>query len=267
MRAWIDELSNCTMHQALVRCNDAVQAKDDEDERKERHSITSNESASEELYEFQLALANAIEAVAIALRSWPRIYHMARLSSEVLDVPASMDDSEPPAQMIVLEVVLPTPEARLTPVHSRASGVQAPSLSSARSETNPPPAPFVYTPFSLFSKTQTMLLRGKAQADFARSVTQELSKLYPGRSQDVETELDAAEQSPSSAPHVPSALPSLRKSRQQTEVGDDIDLEKGIRQVSGQIFTVPRGHVSQTGAKSFDHSTGIYAAARQGTDG
>ena len=256
------------MHQALIRCNDAVQARDDEAERKERRSITSNEVLEDELYEFQYALANAIEAVAVALRSWPRIYHMARLSSEVLDVPASTDDSAPPAQMIVLEVVLPNPEARLTPIHSRASGVQAPELSSARGETDQPPAPFVYTPFSLFAKTQMMLLRGHAQADFARSVTRELSELYPGRTQDAEVEVTPAavdnRTSQGSAPPDPLFMQTGHRS---SKMSDDLDVEKGMRQISGQVLTIPRVQPVGRSTGTLGQTAGAYASAREGTDG
>ncbi|KIR73688.1 hypothetical protein CNBG_9583 [Cryptococcus deuterogattii R265] len=186
MKAWVRELSNCPMGEVLQRCNEAVlQAEKSED------GMSLHSQVDEALYEFQSALAVAIEALATALRCWPTLHQIATLSPEILEIPASDNDDKPPAEMVVLEVILPAPDARLTPVQSRASGVQAPSLASGRHESDKPPAPFVYTPFSLFTKSQAMLLRARAFQEFSKSTSMDLNKVYPLVPTDVAAELDA----------------------------------------------------------------------------
>ncbi|KIR78424.1 hypothetical protein I306_04566 [Cryptococcus gattii EJB2] len=186
MKAWVRELSNCPMGEVLQRCNDAVlQAEKSED------GMSLHSQVDEALYEFQSALAVAIEALATALRCWPTLHQIATLSPEIIEIPASDDDDKQPAEMVVLEVILPAPDARLTPVQSRASGVQAPSLASGRHESDKPPAPFVYTPFSLFTKSQAMLLRARAFQEFSKSTSMDLNKVYPLVPTDVAAELDA----------------------------------------------------------------------------
>ncbi|WWD19086.1 hypothetical protein CI109_103544 [Kwoniella shandongensis] len=187
MKTWIRELANASMGEVLRRCNEAVEKAENSDD----GSIRSHED--ETLYDFQAAIAVAIEALTTALRCWPTLLDIAKLSPEILEIPASDNDDKMPAQMVVLEVVLPAPDARLTPVQSRASGVQAPGLASGRHESDKPPAPFVYTPFSLFTKSQAMLLRAKGYQDFSRNTAMDLNKVYPLVPTDVAAELDAVD--------------------------------------------------------------------------
>ena len=172
------------MGELLRRCDEAIQKADASD----AGSIAQN-SDDESLYEFQAAIAVAIEALTTALRCWPSLNLIAKLSPEILELPASDHDDKPPAQMIVLEAVLPAPEVKLTPVQSRASGVQAPTLVSGRHESDKPPAPFVYTPYSLFTKSQIMLMRAKGFSEYSRSTTTELLRVYPLLPTDVADEL------------------------------------------------------------------------------
>ncbi|KAK4688817.1 hypothetical protein P7C73_g1293, partial [Tremellales sp. Uapishka_1] len=192
MRAWIRECSNQTMGDVLRMCNEAVHRADTSDNGS--HMSQSIHSFEEALYEFQGAIAVAIEALTTALRCWPTIQALARLSPEILEIPATDFDDKPPAQMVVLEVILPTPEAKLTPIHSRASGVQAPNVHSGRHESDKPPAPFVYTPYSLFTRSQTMLLRGKGFNEYCRGTTSDLNKVYPLNPIDLAGEVALADQ-------------------------------------------------------------------------
>ncbi|WVQ68033.1 uncharacterized protein L199_006239 [Kwoniella botswanensis] len=187
MKAWVRELANANMGEVLRRCNEAVARAENSDD----GSASLHSQIDESLYEFQAAIAVAIEALTTALRCWPTLLDIARLSPEILEIPASDHDDKAPAQMVVLEVVLPAPDARLTPVQSRASGVQAPALASGRHESDKPPAPFVYTPFSLFTKSQAMLLRAKAFQEFSKNTVIDLNKVYPLMPTDVAAELDA----------------------------------------------------------------------------
>lgn len=186
MRTFVRECANLSMAEVLQKCNDAVQEAEASDN-------GSTMSLDEALYEFQAAIAVAIEALTTALRCWPDLQNIARLSPEILDLPTSDQDDKVPAQMIMLEVVLGAPEARMTPVQSRASGVQAPGVKSGRSESDKPPAPFVYTPYSLFTKSQTMLLRAHGVQEFCRSTQGDLARLYPYVASDVAAELDEAD--------------------------------------------------------------------------
>lgn len=189
MKAWIRENSNLTMGELLQMAEDAVHLAETSDSGS--GSIQSQDDES--LYEFQAAIAIAINSLTTALRPWPHIQQLARLSPEVLELPSSNFDHQPPAVMVVLEVILPAPEANLTPVQSRASGVQAPALNTGRSETDKPPLPFIYTPWTLFAKSQNMIMRGKIWSDVCRHFSSELHRLYPPVANDLAAEAAADE--------------------------------------------------------------------------
>lgn len=186
MRAFIRDCSNLSMGEVLQKCNDAVQDAENSDN-------DSQMSLDETLYEFQAAIAVAVEALTTALRCWPDLQVTARLSPEILDLPTSDADDKLPAQMIMFEVVLGAPEARITPVQSRASGVQAPGVRSGRHDSDKPPPPFVYTPYNLFTKSQAMLMRARACHDFNRNTQADLARLYPFVANDVAAELKEAD--------------------------------------------------------------------------
>jgi hypothetical protein len=198
MRAWIRECSNMTMGEVISRANDALQRVESSDSGD--GSIQSQDD--EALYEFQAAMAVAIESLTTALKPWPNIQNIARLSPEILELPSTNYDDESPAQMVVLEVVLPLPDARLSPVQSRASGIQAPPLVSGRSESDKPPAPFIYTPWTLFAKSQNMLIRGKYWSDICKHLHGELVRSYPLVPADLAAEIAAEEKG---IPDIPTA--------------------------------------------------------------
>ncbi|ORX38480.1 hypothetical protein BD324DRAFT_649847 [Kockovaella imperatae] len=197
MRAWIRECSNATMSEILERANESLARADSSDQ----GSIQSRED--EELLEFQAAIVVAMESLTSALKSWPTIQDLARLSPEVLELPSSNFDDDPPAQMVVLEVILPAPEARLTPIQSRASGIQAPVLSSGRADSDKPPPPFIYTPWTLFAKSQNMIIRGKKWNEICKSLNTELIKSYPLIPTDLAAEIDAEEKAIQDIPSLP----------------------------------------------------------------
>lgn len=204
MRTFVRECANLTMGELLARCNDAVQEAEASDNE-------SQVSLDETLYEFQAAIAVAVEALTTALRCWPDLQQTARLSPEILDLPTSESDDKVPAQMIMLEVVLGAPEARITPVQSRASGVQAPGVRSGRHDSDKPPPPFVYTPYILFTKSQAMLMRSRTCADYCRNTQADLARLYPFVANDVAAEMEEADVKRN--PMVPSLLSDHNGSR------------------------------------------------------
>ena len=189
MRAWIRENSNLTMGEMLRKAEEAIHVAETSDSGS--GSIQTEEDES--LYEFQAAIAVAITSLTTALRPWPHIQQLARLSPEVLELPSSNFDDQAPAVMVILEVILPAPEAKLTPVQSRASGVQAPEFETGRVDTDKPPAPFIYTPWTLFAKSQNMIMRGKMWTDACRHFNTELNRLYPQLPNDLAAEFAATE--------------------------------------------------------------------------
>lgn len=191
MKAWIRENSNLTMGELLHKAEEAVHLAETSDSGSGSIQTEDDES----LYEFQAAIAIAINSLITALRPWPHIQQLARLSPEVLELPSSNFDDQPPAVMVVLEVILPAPEVKLTPVQSRASGVQAPALNTGRAETDKPPLPFIYTPWTLFAKSQNMIMRGKIWTDVCRHFSSELNSLYPHIPNDLAAEVAAADKS------------------------------------------------------------------------
>lgn len=103
---------------------------------------------------------------------WPNINDIARLSPEILNVPSS--EGFEPAQLIVLEVVLPKTIYGASEEVGKESAEMQEVTSVRRKQpaiVNEPPAPFTFTPFSLFSSAQTMMIRGQASEGFARQVS------------------------------------------------------------------------------------------------
>ena len=122
-----------------------------------------------ELAAFQTAFYVAIDAMISAIRVIPDMANRSRLSSELLDMPSTLDDSGDPAQMILFHTVVP-PSDQFTPP-SQVIPEYGSSFSSVPT--------FVFTPYTLFSRGQSALLRGKFSKDFAREVRLELYKRYP----------------------------------------------------------------------------------------
>lgn len=218
MRNFVRDCANLSMGEVLQKCNDAVQEAEASDNE-------STMSLDETLYEFQAAIAVAVEALTTALRCWPDLQLTARLSPEILDLPTSEADDKVPAQMIMLEVVLGAPEARITPVQSRASGVQAPGVRSGRHDSDKPPPPFVYTPYNLFTKSQGMLLRSRACNDYCRGTQADLARLYPFVASDVATEIEESDVKRPMVPNPFDSITSASTSKWNARVGK---LGKGL---------------------------------------
>lgn len=188
-RNWLRTISGMTISEVLYQCDEEISKP--VSPRQRRRSMSSQHSGnkwsdseddydddeeSTPLLDFQIALSIAVEALGQAMVGpWPEINDIARLSPEVLTVPSSLDGSTEPAQMIVLEAVLPSimvddggPMFREKP--------ESPDLDNSRrairpfSVTDKPPAPFTFTPFPLFSSAQTMLIKGRGAKEFAKEV-------------------------------------------------------------------------------------------------
>ena len=181
---WLAEAAGMTMGELLDKCNDGLAAA----ETASRMSTASVDD-TEVFFDFLAALAVSLESLTTALRVWPTVSYLARLYPELIELPCSETDDKRPAQMIMLSCILPAPEAKLSPVQTRASGIQVPNLNDSRREWDKPPAPFVYTPWNLFCRSQTMILRGGLADQVSKSLSQEIGRMYTAPAADLAAEI------------------------------------------------------------------------------
>ncbi|PWN54164.1 hypothetical protein IE53DRAFT_365687 [Violaceomyces palustris] len=186
MRSFLGTLDQATMEDAMKICErESIRSGE---RRKYLQSVSSvnvvgghetdaEQEAIELMIQFQTALFIALDALHNSVRFYPKICQTARLSAEVLEVPSSLDDSTPPAEMILVQAVLP--EARTLP--TSYSGSESGHLISDIVPTDKPSSttPFVFSPYTLFSKSQMMLLRGRQADDFEHEVVLEMRRRYP----------------------------------------------------------------------------------------
>lgn len=186
MKTFLGSLDQATMEDAMKVCErESIRSGE---RRKYLQSISSvnvadnheneaEQEAVELMIQFQTALFIALDALHNSVRFYPKICQTARISAEVLEVPSSLDDSTAPAEMILVQAVLP--EARAMPTSYSASEGQ--QVVSDVVPTDKPSAatPFVFVPYTLFSKSQMMLLRGRQADDFEHEVILEMRRRYP----------------------------------------------------------------------------------------
>jgi hypothetical protein len=182
--AWLKSCHNVTLAQLLARCNEALN--DDASSR-----LTAESAEQEIFYDFLAALCVSLESLIAAMRVWPTLPDQARLSPDVIELPTSDSDNKRPAQMLLLSVILPAPDHGLALVQTRASGIQVPQLDSTRRDWDKPPAPFVYSPWNLWSRAQTMILRGAVYRDIAQQFSNEVGKMYAPPVNDIAAEIAA----------------------------------------------------------------------------
>lgn len=163
MRTWVGGLVNRTMGEVADACEMAC-------------GDDVSPQVDQALAMFQASLRISIEAMCAAMPPvWSNLHQCARLSAQVLEVPSSLDDSTPPAQMILFEAVLPSPRPGTV---NADKGLELPGEHKATNIVPGGSSSFVFTPYSLFAKAQMMLLKGEGSADFARNITFQLSKRF-----------------------------------------------------------------------------------------
>lgn len=186
MKTFLGSLDQATMEDAMKVCErESIRSGE---RRKYLQSISSvnvadnheneaEQEAVELMIQFQTALFIALDALHNSVRFYPKICQTARISAEVLEVPSSLDDSTPPAEMILVQAVLP--EARS--MHTSYGASEGQHVASEVVPTDKPSAatPFVFVPYTLFSKSQMMLLRGRQADDFEHEVILEMRRRYP----------------------------------------------------------------------------------------
>lgn len=204
MQAFLRILDQLSLDDAMRTCErESIRS----DER--RRYLPSDEMMSpqreEELCQFQMALYIAMDALVNAMSFYPRIGQLARLSSVLLEMPSSMDDSTPPALMVLAQAVLPSADRE-----TGASPYRAMDQSSCASESNDDEpiagiptetdstgTPFIFVPYDLFSKAQMMMMRGKQADLFDSEVVDELRRRYPNACLEVPLEDGSDNETPS----------------------------------------------------------------------
>ncbi|MBW0477383.1 hypothetical protein O181_017098 [Austropuccinia psidii MF-1] len=166
IRLWVASRAGQKMSELRTLCANEVDR---------NFSSHSNNNTKEEIRVFRSSLLLAIDAMSANLKMFPRLAERSVLSAEIVEVPSSKDDSEEMASMIIFQATFPSP-ARY--------GVELPGL-SIQNETiggyakQEPIPTFVFVPYTLFSKTQMMILRANLARKFARECRLELEKRYP----------------------------------------------------------------------------------------
>lgn len=233
MKTFLGSLDQATMEEAMKVCErESIRSGE---RRKYLQSISSvnvadnhdneaEQEAVELMIQFQTALFIALDALHNSVRFYPKICQTARISAEVLEVPSSLDDSTAPAEMILVQAVLP--EARSAVPNSYSSSESQQVVSEVVPSDKPNSAtPFVFVPYTLFSKSQMMLLRGRQADDFEHEVILEMRRRYPSSLQSEAEEKGLFEQPPSRITHKESFISAARFTKGYAGSDDDDKLE------------------------------------------
>lgn len=123
--------------------------------------LKEEQRALDALIQFQQGLFVALKTLHESIPFFPQFLTSARVSAKMVELPSNLvDPTSPPAHLILVQAILPTEKV------------------SKRGQAIEPTAPFVFTPYTLFAKTQMMMLGGKPAEEFERAVTQELEMRY-----------------------------------------------------------------------------------------
>lgn len=287
IRYWVKLLDRMTLEDATETCHreankaserlkslsavrssrEALRGARDDDEEDEERNLAAESDSLDTMASFQRALGVALEALENSMRFYPQLKATARLSADILEVPSSLDGSTDPAQMIVVQAVLPDERADL----QRGDGAHPLIDASQAIPTDQvsPNVPFVYVPYSLFSKAQMMLIRGRQAEQFERSVVSELRARYPGVrgvpgiseegearwSHDDDVDVEKGTHNPAASPmtaRFASLLHPRSPSRRKVE-----DIE------AVEMMSTPRSPVSMKRALSTDSMAGAAAIRGQ----
>lgn len=159
---------------AVRSSREQSRARADADEEQE---IMDETDVLDHISSFQMSLCVALDALENSVRFYPQLRSSARLSADILEVPSSLDDSTAPAEVILVQAVLPDDRTV-----SNSSQIDASQV--IPTDQPHPDTPFVFTPYTLFSKSQMMLLKGRQADLFEQEVLWELKCRY--------SEVDAA---------------------------------------------------------------------------
>lgn len=154
-----------------------------------------NEAVS--LQTFQSSLHSALTALLRCARVYQDLATTARISANVLEVPSTLDDSSPPASIILVQAALSGDKKQgRRGSSSTLSGFLGPSRRESRQGTGVLPSaedsnasviptempqagtPFVFYPYTMFAKAQMMIFQGHTAEIFNGQVNTELTRKY-----------------------------------------------------------------------------------------
>jgi len=172
MVKWVKSQAGKTLREVLDNVNAWIHLADED--------IATEQKIDHLFVDFMAALSVSLEGLIGSLRVWPTLATDARLFAEIVHLPGPTDQ-DLPIQTIVFGIVLPMPDNNVPPAYSQPSeGTIMPEIEMKdMARTDRPPHPFIYTPFSLFSKAHSQIHRGPRWRAHARLTTAELSRLYP----------------------------------------------------------------------------------------
>lgn len=165
MRSWIGNMAGSRMRDLSAACSKEV----------DTNLPPPSGKFAEDMWIFKSSLILAMDAMAANLKMFPDLAERCTLSAEVIEVPSSLDDSAPGASMIVFQATFAAP----TRHGEELPGLCIQSETFATYVQDPAPT-FSFVPYTLFSKTQMMMLRGNQARRFARECRLELMKRFPG---------------------------------------------------------------------------------------
>ncbi|PWN18065.1 hypothetical protein BCV69DRAFT_285364 [Microstroma glucosiphilum] len=177
-RRFIKRLDQITLDEAMAMCNTeslrirerselVAQKQGEGNNNDEDEDLAAEVQALADREQFVASLYSAFEALVASVAVYPNLAASARVSSELLQMPSSLDDSSEPAEMVIVHAVLP----------EESSDQIDPSqvLPAYRTQEG---TPYVFTPYSLFHKAQMMLMQGKEARDFEHEVRWEMKRRY-----------------------------------------------------------------------------------------
>lgn len=164
MRAWILSVSGRSMKELGELCLREVN----------KNMPIPDGPRAEDMWIFKSSLILAMDAMITNLPMFQNLAERSFISAEIVEVPSSDDDSTSTASMLVFHAAFPAPlrhgyELPGLAVPHEVSG------SYQKRDTNPT---FTFVPYTLFTKSQMMLLRGSAARKFSKECRQELMKRY-----------------------------------------------------------------------------------------
>jgi hypothetical protein len=123
--------------------------------------LQEEQEAIDSLMQFQQSLFTAITTLQQTMYFFPELLQKATFSSKMVELPSSLTDPEAaPAHLVLMQAILP--QGKLP----RPNQGFEPNL------------PLVFVPYSLFAKTQMMMLGGPPAEEFERQVISELERRY-----------------------------------------------------------------------------------------
>ncbi|KAG0151185.1 hypothetical protein CROQUDRAFT_668047 [Cronartium quercuum f. sp. fusiforme G11] len=162
MRAWVVSVSGRSMKEVGEVCV------------KEANKELGVHKQGDEMWIFKSSLLLAMDALTTSMTMFQKLPERSYLSAEIVEVPSSGDDSTSTASMVVFQAAFPAPMRH----GYELPGLSLPHEVSGTYQRQDPMPTFTFVPYTLFSKSQMMLLRGSSARKFAKKCRSDLMKRY-----------------------------------------------------------------------------------------